>query len=127
MADTQGKFNSTNAGSSVDWSEMRRWSRHALDVRVTVKVRNNIGVLTTCNGQGTNISEGGMSLYLPMDLPDGGRIKISMNLPYSGRQLVCDAIVRNREAFRYGLEFQSLGALDREYLVRTCKALSLIQ
>ena len=108
------------------WEEFRRHSRRDIDVRIKIAISNN-GVQTYVYGRGTDIAEGGMAAYIPMELTVGSRIKMEVQLPYSQTSLKIGATVRNRHGFRYGLEFTTLSDKDRETIRRACHALSLVQ
>ncbi len=82
---------------------------------------------TATYGRGTDISEGGMSAYISMEIGVGKTVEMDLTLPYSRQSMKLNAIVRNRRGFCYGLEFASLAAPEREQILRVCKALSLVQ
>jgi len=109
-----------------DWDMPRRWSRYKIDVRVKIVTRRN-GVGTATFGRGTDISEGGMSTYISMEIGVGKTVEMDLTLPYSQQPLKIHAIVRNRRGFCYGLEFVNLAPPEREQILRACKALSLVQ
>lgn len=109
-----------------DWSVVRRWKRYPVDVRLKI-VSSRGGVRTTVYGRGTDVSEGGMSAYIAMELNLGSSIEMEVTLPYAQQSLKVKARVRSRDGLRYGLEFLSLAAPEREVILRTCKALALVQ
>jgi c-di-GMP-binding flagellar brake protein YcgR len=109
-----------------DWSGVRRWTRYAIDVRVKV-VSSRGGVRTTVYGRGTDVSEGGMSAYIALELNLNSSIEMEMTLPYAQQPLRVKARVRSRDGLRYGLEFLSLAPPEREVILRACKALALVQ
>jgi c-di-GMP-binding flagellar brake protein YcgR len=109
-----------------EWETPRRWARYKIDVRVKIITRRN-GVGTATYGRGTDISEGGMSAYLSMEIGVGKTVEMELTLPYSQQSLKVNGIVRNRRGFCYGLEFTNLAAPEREQILRACKALSLVQ
>jgi len=109
-----------------DWTQPRRWMRHKMDVRVKIVTKRN-GVATATYGQGTDISEGGMSAYISMEIGVGKTLEMELTLPYSQQPLKINAVIRNRRGFCYGMEFVNLAAPEREQILRTCKALSLVQ
>lgn len=108
------------------WDAPRRWGRYKIDVRVKIVTRRN-GVGTATYGRGTDISEGGMSAYISMEIGVGKSVEMELTLPYSRQPMKVNAVVRNRRGFCYGLEFANLAAPEREQILRACKALSLIQ
>lgn len=109
-----------------DWSSARRWKRHAIDVRLKVTSTRG-GVRTIVYGRGTDVSEGGMSAYIALELNLGSSIEMEVTLPYAQQPLKVKARVRSRDGLRYGLEFLSLTPPEREVILRTCKALALVQ
>ena len=54
-------------------------------------------------------------------------LEMELILPYSQQPLKINAVIRNRRGFCYGMEFVNLAAPEREQILRSCKALSLIQ
>ena len=57
----------------------------------------------------------------------GTSVDLELSLPYvSGEQPIrISAVVRNRNGFRYGLEYLSLSDPDKQRLLKSLKALSL--
>src|SRR5438045_3310917 len=96
-------------------AEKRRFQRYSIDVAVKVKVKTNSGISSYCYGRGGDISEGGMVIHL------------SHTLPHCDRPIECDAVVRHRSQYHYGLEFQGLADNDRDLLLRACRALGVVQ
>lgn len=109
-----------------DFDAVRRWQRHAIDVRIKVS-SNRGGVRTIVYGRGSDMSEGGMSAYIALELNLGSSIDMEVTLPYAQQPLKVKAKVRSRDGLRYGLEFLSLAPPEREVILRTCKALALVQ
>ena len=97
-----------------------------MDVRVKIVTRRN-GVGTATYGRGTDISEGGMSAYISMEIGVGKTVEMELILPYAQQSMKINAVVRNRRGFCYGVEFVNLAAPEREQILRSCKALSLVQ
>lgn len=112
--------------AAIEWAQVRRWKRYNVDVRVQVSYRLD-GVVRSANGRGSDMSEGGMALYLPVDLKIGAIIDFELVFPYSQQPVKLAGTVRNRDHFRYGIEYLAPSSADREVIVRSCKALSLIQ
>lgn len=109
-----------------EWETPRRWARYRIDVRVKIVTKHH-GVGTATFGRGTDISEGGMSAYISMEINVGRQVEMELTLPYSQQSLKVHALVRNRRGFCYGLEFVDLAPPEREQILRACKALSLVQ
>jgi PilZ domain len=75
---------------------------------------------------GRDISEGGMAVYVPTELNVGDSAALELTVPYSQEKLLLKAFVRNREGFRYGIEFIDLGQHEREIIAGSCRALMLL-
>lgn len=112
-------------GSSED-ATVRRWPRYHVDVRVAATFRNG-GKNVTQNGWGTDISRGGMAIYLACDLVLGEEIELELVLPYSASPIRVTGAVRNRDGFKYGIEFMLITEDQQGSIERTCSALALMQ
>jgi hypothetical protein len=79
----------------------RRWERMPVDL--PVKVFTSKGFSTTVvEGRGTEISQGGMTLYAGILLSPGDLLEVEFGMPTASRM---PAIVRSRNGFCFGLEF----------------------
>ena len=107
--------------------EKRRYPRYSIDVAVKVKVKTSSGISSYCYGRGGDVSEGGMAIDVNHELSRGKTIRLSLTLPHCDRPIECDAVVRHRNQFHYGLEFQGLADKDRELILRACQALGILQ
>ena len=107
--------------------EKRRHPRYRIDVAVKVKVKTSGGVASYCYGRGGNISEGGMAIDVAHELTRGNLIRLSLTLPHCERPIECDAVIRHRSQFHYGLEFRDLAEQDKILLMRACRALGIVQ
>jgi c-di-GMP-binding flagellar brake protein YcgR len=107
---------------------VRRWERFSVDIRLKASFKRN-GMPLAIFGRGSDVSQGGMAAYIPSELPVGTNIELELSLPYmSGEQPIrIAAAVRNRNGFRYGLEYLKLSANDQERLLKSLKALALTQ
>jgi hypothetical protein len=116
------------AKSQINWTTIRRWERYHLELRFKATMTKE-GKRIVLFGQGTDVSEGGMAAYIPTELAVSDVVELELALPYlTGQQpLRIRAVVRNRNGFRYGLEYTSLASADREMLLKCLKALSLTQ
>lgn len=107
--------------------ETRRFRRFRVDIRlrlITGPANNN----RTIFARGSNISEGGMRVFVPADLVLGELVTLELILPYSEQKIAVRGILRNRDGFSYGVEYlSSTTPAEREMIARTCKALALIQ
>lgn len=80
--------------------EGRRSPRIRMEVDVVV-VSQKSGLVP---GHTLDISESGISAVLPIDLPIGEVVRLEIRLPLE--PVTVRAIVRNRNIFRYGFEFE---------------------
>ena len=117
----------TDSGQATPPEHQRRWKRYTIDIAVKVKVSGTDGLSTYCYGRANDVGEGGMCLYLAHELKVGKVIDLMLTLPYSDRAINCKVVVRNRESFKYGVEFKELGTIDREILLETCRKLGVVQ
>ena len=83
----------------------RRWQRlHVnLPVRILVKTPDCLRIVT---GRGAELNEGGMAVYVGVELGIGDRVDIELPAPDSSPPLRLAAVVRNRRGYLYGLQFQ---------------------
>lgn len=105
----------------------RKFRRYRVDLRLRM-LTGPANKHRTIFARGSNISEGGMRVFVPADLVLGEMVTLELMLPYSEQKLVVRGILRNREGFSYGVEYaSSTTASEREQIARACKALALIQ
>ena len=91
---------------------IRRWKRTKIDMRVRLRRAgdpNDSGVVVRTY----EISEGGMSLYVPDPFEPDTPVTLEFILPGSPRQITVSAFIRNRRGFRHGLEFVDVSEADR--------------
>jgi hypothetical protein len=108
-------------------AERRRHRRYTIDIAIKVKVAGAGGLSTYCFGRGGDVGEGGLSIHVPHELEVGKAIDLTLTLPYTERAIACRVIVRNRDGFKYGVEFKELSVSDRELLLETCRRLGVVQ
>ena len=121
------KLNIPGTAVLVEQQEsVRRWERFTVDIRMKASFKRN-GMPLTVFGRGSDVSQGGMAAYIPSELPVGTSVDLELSLPYlSGEQPIrIIASVRNRNGFRYGLEYVALSDSDKERLLKSLRALSL--
>ena len=106
--------------------DMRRNARYKLDVRVRMIIRKDGGNVVV-HGRGTDISETGMALFVPHNMSVEERAEIEFTLPYSRQPQRVVINVRNRNGYRYGVEFLTLSVPQRDEITKICKALTLLQ
>ena len=97
-------------------SDRRNHARHDVFVLVRVSVHRSDGVTTVCQGNVANMSECGMLVDVPLDLYIGQTVKMVILTPGHDRQFVRDAVVRNRNGHRYGVQFAALNPDDCKFL-----------
>lgn len=110
-------------GKSAAYAKTRRWRRYRVEVRVKVHLANRGAVY----GQGSDISEGGMALFMPTELEAGQTIQAELTLPYCREKVNLRGVIRNRDGFRYGVEFSVLTDHEKMMIERVCHALSMVQ
>jgi PilZ domain len=100
--------------------DLRRQPRFKIEVDFRIKSRT-CGML---KGRTVDISESGIAAILPIEAPLGENVELNFTLP-SG-PLTIHAIVRQRNAFRYGFEFVDSESVH-EVIRRTCRDLAIGQ
>lgn len=104
--------------------DRRRFSRLPVDVRVRV-LADTKGRPIHSFGRGHDLSEGGMALYVPLDLKTGQQIKLEFELPHARMKFGIRCVVRNTDGYRYGIEFVALSPAEKEALHRAVTVLAL--
>ena len=106
--------------------EQRRSPRYSVDVRLRLIVAKD-GKNMVVHGRGNDISENGMALFVAHELAVEQRLEVEFTLPYSRQPLRVRIAIRNRNGYRYGVEFLNLSPPQRDEISRLCKALTLLQ
>jgi hypothetical protein len=112
-------------GVKKDWAVERRWPRYKVELRLKVFLARQDGRNFTF-GQGSDVSEGGMAAYIPAEIEVGEIVGIEVKLPYSKQEIAMRAQVRNKNGFRYGLEYMLISDDHREALKKSLSALALM-
>jgi len=99
------------------YAQERRWPRYKIDVPVRAVVHRADKTLIR-DGRGTEMSEGGMCLSAGVELGIGDEIEVEFTPPYSGDPIRVRSEVRNRDGYRYGVEFVPDGKEERSDVVR---------
>ena len=100
--------------------EARRHPRYRLEIDVRVYPRN----VQVVRGHSVDISESGMSAMLREEVAVGEVLRLEFTVPAG--QVAIHALVRQRNAFRYGFEF--LEAISQiEIIQRACRQLAVAQ
>lgn len=120
------EFKNTNVSrAKEDFSDRRRAPRHNVHFRVRI-VPQQKGA-SYCFGQASDIGEFGMSLFVATELEIGAVVDIEFGLPYNHETILLRATVRNRQGFRYGLEFLYPTMQQRQAINKTCRALMILR
>ena len=94
------------SAESPTYEGQRRWPRFAVDMPVHVRVTTQGPTrVVACQGKGTDLSCGGLAVTAEIDLPIGAQIGVEFIPPYSTQAIMFRCFVRNRDGFRYGVEF----------------------
>ena len=101
-------------------ADLRRTPRFKIEVDITVGTRTR-GEL---KGRTVDISESGIAAMLPIEAPVGEVVELNFTLPCGS--VTIHAMVRQRNAFRYGFEFIDPDFLP-EFIHRTCRDLAADQ
>lgn len=106
--------------------DLRRSPRYTVDVRLRLVVAKD-GKNQMIHGRGNDISENGMAMFVAHELAVEQRLEVEFTLPYSRQPLRVRIAVRNRNGYRYGVEFLNLSTPQKNEISRLCKALTLLQ
>ncbi len=115
-----------NASRATGGRERRQWSRCHIDVQVKVRMASNADY-RIIHGRGTDLSCGGVAAVVAAELVIGQSVDLEISLPYASQPIRVRATVRNRDSYRYGLEFVNLSPADHKLIRQTCTALGLLQ
>jgi PilZ domain len=96
--------------------DVRRHPRFKMDIEIAIS-SHTTGRLV---GRTVDISESGISAILKTEAPLGELVQLQFSLPLGEVEIT--ALVRQRNAFRYGFEFVEQGP-PRELVERTCRRL----
>ena len=84
----------------------RRWPRFDVDIPVQVRVTTQGPTrVAACEGQGMDISGGGLAVRVDIDLPLDAQVGVEFTPPFSDEPMIFRCFVRNRDGNRYGVEF----------------------
>jgi len=99
--------------------EARRHPRYKLETDIRIYPRNSQVV----RGHTVDISESGISAMLRVEVPIGEVVRLEFSL--DSTEVEVHALVRQRNAFRYG--FQFVGTHAQDIIARTCRQLAMQQ
>ena len=97
--------------------DARRHRRFKLEVGIRVYPRN---CPVVC-GDTVDLSESGISAMLRVEVPVGELVRLEFSLPFGNVEVL--AMVRQRNAFRYGFQFVDTTSAD-DAIWRTCARLA---
>lgn len=100
--------------------QQRRSPRYKLDLRTKIVYRRN-GLNQSAMARGQDVSEGGMAMFVPIDFRKDDAFEVEFTLPHSRLPLRIQAVVRNTDGHRYGLEFLNLTEAQKQEIVRMCE------
>lgn len=106
--------------------DSRRWERHAATIAVDVTVFVN-GDRANHRGEASDISRGGMLLFLPRELDPGTSLILEFLIPYQALKFNLCGVIRNRAGFHHGVEFINATPHQEEMIERTCQVLKLLR
>jgi PilZ domain len=100
--------------------DARRHPRYRLETEICIYPRN----MPVVRGHTVDISESGISALLRVEVPVGEVVRLELKLPLG--EVEAHALVRQRNAFRYGFQFVE-DSSAQEVIGRTCRQLALEQ
>ena len=109
-----------------DHARIRSHGRHKVDVPLSASLTRD-GKPMKFSGTVLQFGPGGITAEITADLELGQQLALDFILPYSQVPLKIPATVRNRSAFRYGLEFQDPTPDQRSAIQRLCDTLALLE
>lgn len=104
----------------------RRHQRYELETALTADI---LGVerREILRGRSLNINEGGIAGVFAAGWDVGTSVNLQFSVPAATSPVRVRAVVRNRESYRYGLEYADLTPEQREIVSRSCRTLGLLQ
>ena len=109
-SETQNPADGTGVPGTAD---NRRHPRFKLDVDIKIRARGS----ELLRGHAIDISESGISAILKIEVPVGTVVELDFSLPLAEVSVL--AVVRQRNAFRYGFQFADPDA-NRDLIRRAC-------
>ncbi len=88
------------------YTKLRRWPRYKLNLPVRV-IAQRADKVVIVPGRGNELNEGGLAVFVGMELSLDEVVSLEFTPPYSGTPLRVRCTVRNRSGYTYGLEFLS--------------------
>jgi hypothetical protein len=90
--------------------QRRRFPRYKFDVPVTITTRGAKKILA----RGTELNEGGLTVYGEAELSLGDELRVEFKPPFSNSAVNLAVVVRNRTGNRYGTEFVCRNSVERQ-------------
>ena len=103
----------------------RRWLRHKIDVPIRVILSRSLKTRVV-PGRGNELSEGGMALTAGVELKPGDEAAVEFTPPYTGMPIRIRGVIRNRQGYRYGMEFVTGNDEEKEQADRLRAVLSVM-
>jgi PilZ domain len=100
----------------------RRFPRHKVDIRVRVTLPKPADPPVTY-GRGNELGQGGMAIFINADLKVGEMLEVELPVLASARPLKLKAEIRNRDGFRYGMQFMDTSPEEVRQLIQLCQLL----
>ena len=106
-------------------SDRRRHPRFPIDLRVTW-IQGDGSTVRGAVGRACDISQSGISVFLPKTLHVGETSELQFKLPTCHEPMRVRVVLRTRDSFRYGFEFISLSAHQRNLLTQLCQTIAAL-
>jgi hypothetical protein len=103
------------------FAAVRRYQRLSINIGARVYLDN--GQFT--NGRCHDLGDGGMAIYVPLELTVGTVVNVCFQLPHSRMMFGVKATVRNCQGYRYGVEFVALTPAEVDEIKRIASILTL--
>ncbi len=107
------------------YATTRRWPRYRIDVPVRVVVQKPDKTLIV-NGRGMELNQGGLCIFVGLELRVGQRVDIEFTPPYNGQPLRARGTIRDRDGYKYGLEFLANSQEDKEQVQQIRQVLQVL-
>lgn len=123
------KFTLCSQGSSgslmtPDDRDRRRFERLTVDLRVRV-FASIAGKSRLSYGRAHDLGEGGLALYVPLELKVGQEVRLEIEIPNARFKFGIRGLVRSADGYRYGIEFRDLSRKELEELKRSLHLIAL--
>ena len=95
---------STEVVTPQKFINTRRWPRYKMDVPVRV-IKQGVAKVSIVQGRGSELNNGGLAVFAGTELSIGEQVQVEFTPPYTGQPIRVRCFVRNRNGYRYGVEF----------------------